>query len=112
MSYRKIYKKELLANTIKAKQKRQYASYLFAKTIADGKRIINIDESTLDQTNFVRRGWGRRGRKLFTQKSARLARFNIIAAASSDGAVWFSINNGKNNSVTFWNFLLSLSLRL
>ena len=26
-----------------------------------GKRIVNIDESTIDQTAYVRRGWGPKG---------------------------------------------------
>ena len=62
MSYRKIYRKDVKANTIKSKQKRQYAAYLFAKNIAEGKCIINIDESTIDQTCYIRKGWGRLGK--------------------------------------------------
>ena len=112
MSYKKIYKKEILANTLKAKQKRQYAAYLFARLIAEGKQVINIDESTLDQTYYIRKGWGVKGQKLFTVKGTRLNKFNIIAAASNHGAVWFQTNNGKNNSITFWNFILNLILNL
>ena len=85
MSYRKTYKKEVLANTVQPKQKRQYAAYMFAKTLAEGKTIINIDESTLDQTFYIRKGWGRKGKKLFTQKGTRLNKYNIIAAVSSRG---------------------------
>ena len=80
--------------------------------IALGKQVINIDESTLDQTYYIRKGWGIKGRKLFTCKGTRLNKFNIIAAASSHGAVWCQINNGKNNSTTFWNFVLNLIAKL
>jgi len=74
--------------------------------------VINIDESTLDQTYYIRKGWGIKGQKLFTVKGTRLNKFNIIAAASSHGAVWIQTNNGRNNSTTFWNFILNLILSL
>ena len=34
MSYKKIYRGNILANTIRAKQKRQYAAVLFARLLA------------------------------------------------------------------------------
>ena len=112
MTYRNIYKKDHLANTIRAKQKRQYGAYLFAKQIAAGVHVINLDESVLDNTCYIRKGWGRVGEQLYQSDNFRLNKYNIIAAAASHGRVWFTINNGRNNSATVWNFVLHLCLRL
>ena len=62
LSYKKIYRGEVRANYLQAKQKRQLAAKLYAHELALGKKIINIDESTLDLTSYIRRGWGPRGK--------------------------------------------------
>ena len=36
----------------------------------------------------------------------------MIAACSSDGRVWFSVNRGYTNSVTFYGFLLAMCHQL
>lgn len=42
----------------------------------------------------------------------RLRALSIIAAASSDGRLMYTINSGKNNSSTFSLFLIKLSNHL
>ena len=39
-------------------------------------------------------------------------KYNVIAATSSLGEVWFSVNHGNNTSVTVWYFILTLCLQL
>ena len=82
MSYKRLYRCEIRANTVKAKQKRQMAVVLYTKELSLGKRIINIDESTIDQTAYLRKGWGPKGQQLYTRDTYRLYKFNIIAAVS------------------------------
>ena len=106
MSYKKIYRPDVRHNTVPAKQKRQLSALLFAQQLAQGKIIVNIDESTLDQTCYVRRGWSATGQQAYQKNVFRLRNYNIIAACSSDGHVWFSVNCGYTNSVTFYGFLL------
>lgn len=52
------------------------------------------------------------GKQLYSKNTHRLYKFNVIAAAASTGELWFSVNNGFNDSNTFWYFLLSLCLKL
>ena len=106
VSYKKVYRAEIRFNTVLAKQKRQLSALLFAQQLAQGKIIVNIDESTLDQTCYVRRGWSATGQQEYQKNVFRLRNYNIIAACSSDGHVWFSVNCGYTNSVTFYGFLL------
>ena len=42
----------------------------------------------------------------------RLYKYNVIAATSSLGLVWYTVNHGNNTSLTVWNFILALSLKL
>ena len=112
LSYKRVYRTEIRANTVQAKQKRQIAAVLYTKQLAAGKIVINLDESTLDQTSYVRYGWGQAGRQLYAKNVFRLAKYNVIAATSSLGAVWYAVNHGNNNSLTVWHFILSLCLRL
>lgn len=44
-------------NLPKNKLKRQYAAAQYIQHLYEGKRIINIDESNLDETDHRRRGW-------------------------------------------------------
>ena len=80
--------------------------------IANNKIIVNFDESALDLTCYLRRGWGKTGTQLYLRNTYRLSRFNIIAAVTSNGKVYYSVNRGNNNEYTCWNFLLSLCLIL
>ena len=112
LSYQKIYRQEIRCNSIPAKQKRQLGAALFAKEMARGVTLINFDESCLDQTCYLRRGWGPTGEQLYQRNVYRLSRFNIIAATFSTGEVYIQINNGTNNSLTVWAFILRVCLML
>ena len=74
--------------------------------------IINVDESAIDKSCYIRKGWGNKGSQLYSKNVFRLDKFNMIAAATSTGELWFTINNGKNNSRTFWNFILGIAIKL
>jgi hypothetical protein len=50
--------------------------------------------------------------KVTNTTTARLPQINIIAGISNRNRLFFSINKGTNNSTTFLNFLLQLSLHL
>ena len=88
-----------------SKLKRQYTAKWYIKFFAEGKRVINVDESVLNQTDKRRRGWFAKGQKNFVSHLERLARINIIAAVSSWGDFYFTINSGKSNSQTVLLFL-------
>jgi len=68
--------------------------------LADGREVINIDESSIDKTNYIRKGWGDFGYKLFSAESLRLEKIHIIAAVSSRGRGWFIVGYGNNNGNT------------
>jgi hypothetical protein len=76
--------------------------------LAEEVNIINVDESVLKSTDPRRRGWQYYGKHTFASHSQRLPQVNIIAAVSSRGEAFFTINKGKTNSQTFMLFLIKL----
>ena len=70
--------------------------------------IINIDESTLYATDTRKKSWGTPGKGLFLGNAQRLTSVNMVAAISSDGEYYFTINQGRNNGYTLLLFLVRL----
>ena len=85
-------------------QRQQFALRLIAEMSA-GKRVINIDEASLSQTNFVRRGWGQKTLDLRPQAKPLGHRLTLIAALDNLGASYFAITQSTVDSEIFGAFL-------
>ena len=70
--------------------------------------MINVDESVLRATDHRTRGWSPYGRRTFASHSQRLFSVNIIAAITSDGRMYFTVNRGRTRSSTFCLFIAKL----
>ncbi len=77
-----------------------------------GTEVFNIDESIIRSTDHRRRGWVQAKNRILVSKALRLPQISIIAAVSSNGRVFFTINQGKTTSLTFLLFLSKLCLLL
>ena len=84
------------------------AAAKFIEYLAAGKRIINIDESSLSATDNRRRSWVGFGVKNITSHSQRLNQVNMIAAVSSRSEFFFTLNVGRTNSKTFLLFMVKM----
>ncbi len=91
---------------------RQFAAANYIEALRDGWEIINVDESVLRATDERKRGWVGVGRRNYESSSQRLNKVNAIAAVSSIGRVFFTINQGRTNSLTIVCFLSKLFERL
>ena len=109
LSYRKVKPISATHNKLQAKLQRQMAAAYYIEYMVQGKTIINIDESVLNQTDERQRGWCKPGQSNMVTTMQRLRSLSIIAAISSEGSFMFTINSGKNNSNTFMLFLIKLS---
>ncbi len=74
-----------------------------------GNEVFNIDESIIRSTDQRRRGWAQAKNRILVSKALRLPQISVIAAVSSKGRVFFTINQGKTTSLTFLLFLSKLS---
>lgn len=88
--------------------KKQVAAARYLKLLAEGFEILNIDESILRATDQRRRGWSLPKNKILVSHSKRLSQVSMIAGISSLGKVFFSVNKGKNSSLTFRFFMTKL----
>ena len=66
----------------------------------------------LRATDHRTRGWSPYGRRTFASHSQRLFSVNIIAAITTAGMVYFSVNRGRTRSSTFCLFLAKLVAQL
>ena len=73
------------------------------------RRIINVDESWLNQTRFLRRIWAPTDAAgTFTDKQVA-PRLSLIAALDTEGRIWFSLtqaNTDKDVMTTFLRYLV------
>jgi DNA-binding Xre family transcriptional regulator len=88
--------------------KRQVVAAEYIKALRDGRHLINIDESIIRSTDQRNRGWTRYGKRILTSRALRLPQISMIAAITSQGFTFFSINQGKTTSLTFSFFLTGL----
>ena len=59
--------------------------------LESGRRIINVDESWLNQTRFVRKIWvPADGAATFTDKQVQ-PRISLLAALDTSGKMWFAL---------------------
>jgi len=70
--------------------------------------IINVDESVISCTDFRKRGWVKSGEKKIYDNEERLYGTNIIAGISNAGHLFFTLNQGRNNSITLKLFFIKL----
>ena len=73
-----------------------------------GKRIINIDETWLNETSYVRRVWTRKGGDGNYYLNAVLPRLSMIAALDTQGQVWFSLSHATTDGDMIKLFLNQL----
>jgi hypothetical protein len=64
----------------------------YVRQLKAGTEIINIDESIIRSTDPRKRGWVRQGKRVLTSHALRLPQISIIAAITSKGRTYFSIN--------------------
>ena len=70
-----------------------------------GTRIINVDESWLNQTRFLRRIWAPSDAAgTFTDKQVA-PRISLIAALDTDGRIWFSLTQANTDTDVMTTFL-------
>ena len=77
-----------------------------------GNEVFNIEESIIRSTDQRRRGWAQAKNRILVSKALRLPQISIIAAVSSKGRVFFTVNQGKTTSLTFLLYLSKLGALL
>ena len=80
--------------------------------LGKGKRIINIDETWIGETNFMRRTWSQRDGQGNSTLNAVQPRVSMIAALDTEGMAWYTLSHANTDSNMMALFLLSLKRTL
>jgi hypothetical protein len=72
--------------------KRQIAAFEYLRVLNTGTEVFNIDESIIRSTDQRKRGWALAKNRILVSKALRLPQISMIAAVSSSGKVFFTIN--------------------
>ena len=121
---RQVFRKELkmgyrLAKTVPVQSNleralvlRQQYSMRILPLLEAGKRIINVDESWLNQTRFLRRTWvPSDAPSTFREKQVQ-PRISLLLALDTEGRIWCSLTQANTDSDVMTLFLRYLARRL
>ena len=77
-----------------------------------GKRIINVDESWIPETNFNRSMWCPKNTPCTITDKFMSPRLALIAALDTDGNIYFSLTHANTDSDVMLLFMLRLVNKL
>ena len=66
--------------------------------LSEGKRVIAIDESWINETSFIRKVWGERGGEGNATLNSVYPRLSMIAAIDTEGHIWFTLSHANTDS--------------
>lgn len=112
MSFRKAYNQPIQLNSERCVVLRQQYALVHLQLLAEGKRIVNIDESWINETTFIRKKWSLKGSNSSVRVRSVTPRLALIAAIDTDGKAWYSLNQANTDSSIMLLFLLHLCKRL
>ena len=91
---------------------RQQYSLRILPLLEAGKRIINVDESWLNQTRHLRRTWVPSGAPSTFREKQVAPRVSLILVLDTDGRLWFSLTQVNTDADVMTLFLRYLARRL
>jgi hypothetical protein len=112
MSYVKAKKFLPQANSDRCLVLRQQFALKMLELLYLNRRIINIDETWLNETSHIRKIWGLRDGSTNVAKSIVSPRLSMIAALDTDGRVWFTLTHANTDSNIITLFLHNLKATL
>ena len=73
--------------------------------LGDGKRLINVDESWINETNFTRKMWVPSNSTASMTSQIVAPRLALIAALDTEGQVYFALTQSTTDSDVLMLFL-------
>ena len=109
MKYKKFHQVLEGANTIKSLWLRQQFALKLLKLIADGKRILNLDQTPLGDSNFLGRSWMPSHLKLSGKIHPISPRITMMTAIDTYGDTYWSLLQANSNGLTMELVLTNLA---
>ena len=108
MSYRKIKLVPYQGNSDRCLILRQQYGKFMLEKMSDKPRIINIDETWLNQTDYRRMKWREKNSTNSIPLRGITPRISMIAAIDTEGRVYFTLTQVNTDSNVFTLFLKRL----
>ena len=109
MSYRWLVHTSYLANNPHSLVLRQHYAKVMIPLLLEGKRIINIDESSVPFMDYRRFKWAVRGTKNTFARKELTPKVNMIVALDTIGRVYVSLTQVNTDSEVMISFLSRLA---
>ena len=91
---------------------RQQYALVMLSYLDSRKRVINVDETWLNETGFIRRAWCRPRTQGTVATRPMQPRLSMITALDTDGRVFFSLSHATTDQDTFMLFMRHLVAHL
>ena len=112
LSYVKGKKLAAGTNTQKSRVLRQQYALRMLPLLEQKTRVINVDETWLNETSFQRKVWAPKNGLGNMNLSTVTPRLSMIAALDTEGRVWFSLSHANTDSNIMITFLHQLQQAL
>ena len=112
LGYRKASPVPIQANSERCLVLRQQYAIRMIGLLLASKRIINIDESWVNQTQYNRRMWAPSTSPATVTGKMIAPRLSLIAALDTDGRVYFSLLHANTDSDIMMLFMTHLFRQL
>ena len=109
MRYKKIQRSNLLGNLDRSLVLRQHYAKLLIPLLADGRRIICIDETFLPTLDYRRSKWCKKGQKNTLATKDLSARVNMICALDTEGKVYPALTQVNTDTNVMVSYLSRLA---
>jgi len=76
--------------------------------LAEGKRLLNFDESVINSTVGKRYSWAPRGKNCLRVLGKDLAGLSVLLTVSSEGDIYLQYLDGVNTEASVAAYLLQL----
>ena len=110
--FKRIRKIPFLGNSPRCLILRRYYAKFMLKQLSDGLRIINIDQTWVNETNFTRCKWRLRGQVNSLAENKVSPRLAMQLAMCTSGKLYFSVTTANTDHHIFCLFMTKLAARL
>ena len=112
MRYQKVKKIPFAGNSERSLSLRFVCAQKLLEHLSAGKRLLNVDESWISETDLRRRKWRRRGDPNSIPTKELGLRVSLLVAIDASGRSYSSISHANTDAETFRLFLWKLTAKL
>ena len=98
LSYVMAKKLHPAANSARCLVLRQQYAMKMLELLQAGKKVVNLDETWINESSFVRKTWAPKDGKSNAALNTVIPRISMLAALDMDGRVWFALSHAATDS--------------